>query len=176
MTYTGTQPRLNKRRRDFYDAMMKGSTLREAVATFAERYHVSKKALYMDWQHHAEWQCVPGLDVTTAVQDSVNRIDEVKSMLWDKALNAVSDRDQINAMFKIADIEFRSIAMLQSLGVVKLVEAEQPITHAQIDALYELVVAAAGPNLRDQKDLMRKMMAMKAQLPAAHFELDESLY
>ena len=153
------QEHLNKRRADFYRALSTGMPLAEAVTTFAQQYGVTEDALYKDFQHHDKWECVTVVDASTAVMDAFAELEQVRSRLWDEAKNATRPSDRIKALSKLANIRFRILETLQSLGVIVNVESSQrTLSPEAIDALYRFVVDVAGDGIGEQKDLVRKLM------------------
>ena len=121
MTNTGLQKRLTERRKAFHKEVMQGTSLRDVVEEFAHTYNTTENALYQDWEQHEKWECIPHIDTTLAVEDALNKLDELRAMMWGKAKNAVSDSDQIKAIGKLIDIELKTIETYTKLGRVQQV-------------------------------------------------------
>jgi hypothetical protein len=154
--------KLNRRRRAFYDAICRGSTLAEAVESFAEKYHVTQSCLRKDWEVRATWGCISPIDTSSALTDAVSKVETLRSMLWKKATNSETDRDQIRALTALVNIEFKTIEVLQSLGFVSNVMPQHKISPEAIEVMHTFIVEIAGEDdVEAQKGLVRKLM--KAQ-------------
>jgi hypothetical protein len=121
MTNIGPQTRLTERRQAFYNAIANGNPLRDTVETFAKEYGVSESALYGDWEkRYEDWEnVIPPVDTAANVRDALARLDELRAKLWDKALTAEKDSDQIKAWGKLIDSEQKTIEMNMKLGRVQ---------------------------------------------------------
>lgn len=155
----GLQTRLDKRRADFYHAICTGLPLSKAISTFAEQYGVTEEAIRKDYEKHDKWDCVTVIDASSAVTDAFAELELIRERLWIKATTAPNDTDQIRALSKLANIRFRILETLQSLGVITNVAPQKALSPEEIDLLYRFVVEVAGEDVGEQKDLVRKLMA-----------------
>ncbi len=157
----GPQKRLTKRRKDLYNAVAQGMTERKAIETIAKQYKTTEEAIYKDWQHRDKWgDTIPQIDTKSALQDALNKIDELRAKLWDKANNAESDGDRIRALSKLVDMEYKNIETYRSLGLMHTAPAQSPYEFfdEDIERLHEIVKRVAGPDIEAQENVIEILL------------------
>jgi hypothetical protein len=118
-----TSEEIQKRRLEFATLMAHGSHVSHAVQLISEKFGISKRQLYSDWERRDTW----GLDYTPddslLVEDTLFRLSELKRRLWQvaDARDPFADagvKDRLKALIALADIEHRGLQAAQSLGMV----------------------------------------------------------
>jgi hypothetical protein len=111
---------LLERRTEMLRQSLTGASLKLIVEVLKDKFGVSEKRLYADWERRGKWiSQIVQLQDPTLLHQFLEGARQVLPRAWQIALNADDDFAKLRALTLIKDTNLSMLKILQSIGVVE---------------------------------------------------------